>query len=200
MSDKLQQHAQAALSDEQIKRIAHGLYLADVLIDVVPTRAQNSDNDSLAFLGQLVNGNDGAYHHIAIAKREFFAHFHLEETCSQPRAAAPLQPSQPRIITKENAKEYLEELLWDFIGTSGNFPEIATDPRTWQHVMVYAPATPAIQQEGAALDERAAFEAWCYDKHTIGGPERGLKEYANSGTQAAWVVWQARAALTKGQK
>lgn len=46
-----------------------------------------------------------------------------------------------RIVTKETAEAYLEETLWDFIEISGNFPSIKTDPRTWEHVMVYAPVS-----------------------------------------------------------
>lgn len=57
-------------------------------------------------------------------------------------AAKPAE-AKSLCVTKENAKEYLEALLWDFIDTSGKFPNVSTDPRTWDHVMVYAPVKPA---------------------------------------------------------
>lgn len=68
----------------------------------------------------------------------------------------------------------------------------------WHRDAVAALAA-ATAPQPVAGDERAAFEAWCYDKHAIGGPERGLKEYANSGTQAVWLAWQARAAQSARQ-
>lgn len=61
--------------------------------------------------------------------------------------------------------------------------------------LVSALAAQPVQQPAPVADERAAFEAWCYDKHPVGGPDRGLTKYANSGTQWAWDAWQARAAL-----
>lgn len=127
---KPQQHTQAALSDSEIKLISDGLQVADVLIDMIPTRLQNHADDTIARIGELVNVK-GGYKAIALAKRCF--------------SQCTIIQSSPRIITKENAKEFLEETLWDFIETSGNFPDIKTDPRTWEHVMVYAPIaiTPA---------------------------------------------------------
>jgi len=59
---------------------------------------------------------------------------------------------------------------------------------------------PAIQQEGTALDERAAFEVW---GDTEAAPwqvapslaERHGESYIRSTDAAAWAAWQARAAL-----
>lgn len=67
-----------AMTDDMIHRIGHALFLADVLIDAVPSRAQNSDNPSLAGIGEFVNGNGGAYHAITLAKKEFFTHYGLQ--------------------------------------------------------------------------------------------------------------------------
>lgn len=68
------------------------------------------------------------------------------------------------------------------------------------------PATPAIQQEGAALDERAAFEAWAVTdsggwldlalrRNALGDEHTNIGDYTDDDVQSQWEAWQARAAL-----
>lgn len=60
-----------------------------------------------------------------------------------------------------------------------------------------AQAAPAVQVQ----DERAAFEAYfSQDGAWPNAVERKGDGYKLSSAQTAWTVWQARAALTKGQK
>jgi hypothetical protein len=53
------------------QKISHALHCADVLIDAVPTRLQESSNEQLANIGDLVN-NKGVYQIVATAKKEFY--------------------------------------------------------------------------------------------------------------------------------
>lgn len=58
-------------------------------------------------------------------------------------------------------------------------------------------AAPAVQ----VLDERAAFEAWERARTTRNFARQGDNgPYLGALVQSAWEAWQARAALTKGQK
>jgi hypothetical protein len=65
------------------------------------------------------------------------------------------------------------------------------------------PATPAIQQEGAALDERTAFEEWARNDYGLADGDLKIvheDRYFWVTATNMWLAWQARAALTKGQK
>ncbi len=51
--------------------------------------------------------------------------------------AAPV--AQQTVTNDEQASAYLEARLWEFIDMAGMWPKAKPDPRTWAHVMVYAP-------------------------------------------------------------
>jgi len=66
-------------------------------------------------------------------------------------------------------KNTMEKILWDFIEVAASFPEVATAPQLWEHLLVYAPneiknrlGIVRAQHGGGELpqDETAAFEAW----------------------------------------
>ncbi len=43
-------------------------------------------------------------------------------------------------VNEDNAREAMEEALWQFIQIAGAFPRIKPDERTWAHVLAYMPA------------------------------------------------------------
>lgn len=61
-------------------------------------------------------------------------------------ASAPVQ-AQERFITDETAAKHLDDLMWEFIETSGNFPSVKIDPRTWEHALCYAPVQAKIPHQ-----------------------------------------------------
>jgi hypothetical protein len=61
-----------------------------------------------------------------------------------------------------------------------------TNPTTGLRSTVYLAPTPPAAAEGALTDERQAFEQWW----------RSVDDGTDSGKGAAWLVWQARAALS----
>lgn len=48
-------------------------------------------------------------------------------------------PPIPRVITRDNAQAYLEEVMLDFIEAAGNFPDIKVQDKAWQTLLVYCP-------------------------------------------------------------
>jgi hypothetical protein len=58
------------------------------------------------------------------------------------RLAQPEPSINLPITNNQQASEYLEQRLWEFIDMAGAFPSAKTDLRTWKHVMVYAPKQP----------------------------------------------------------
>lgn len=108
-----------------------------------------------------------------------------------PADAAPVEAVPFVPLGYENETEFLRQQLKD----ARNFIKAYQAVISEHEATIAAQATPA-----KAVDERAAFEAWCYDKHPVGGPDRGLSKYANSGTQKAWEGWQARAALAPSEQ
>lgn len=102
----------------------------------------------------------------------------------------------PRIITKENAAQYLEELMWDFIDTSGNFPSILIDPRTWAHALCYAPVQP-VAVPGGSLPElpplpKTDIEGGYYDSES-GFTKKAIQEYAIAYGQACHAMGRGAA-------
>ena len=59
------------------------------------------------------------------------------------------QPARQVVDSNEKAGAYMEARLWEFIDMAAAWPKASPDPRTWDHVMVYAPK-PA-QQEPVAV-------------------------------------------------
>lgn len=43
------------------------------------------------------------------------------------------------VCSHEQASEFIEKMLWEVIDVSAMFPRAKPDPRTWEHLMVYAP-------------------------------------------------------------
>ena len=69
--------------------------------------------------------------------------------------AALEQPAQQELVDSgEKAGAYMEARLWEFIDMAAAWPEASPDPRTWAHVMVYAPK-PAQQEPVGQLQEYA---------------------------------------------
>jgi hypothetical protein len=48
-------------------------------------------------------------------------------------------PAQQVVDSDEKAGAYMEARLWEFIDMAAAWPKASPDPRTWDHVMVYAP-------------------------------------------------------------
>ena len=61
------------------------------------------------------------------------------------------QPARQVVDSEEKAGAYMEARLWEFIDMAAAWPKARPDPRTWDHVMVYAPK-PA-QQESVEVDQ-----------------------------------------------
>jgi len=59
------------------------------------------------------------------------------------------KPAQQVVDSNEKAGAYMDARLWEFIDMAAAWPKASPDPRTWDHVMVYAPK-PA-QQEPVAV-------------------------------------------------
>ena len=55
------------------------------------------------------------------------------------REALAEQPAQQVVDSEEKAGAYMEARLWEFIDMAAAWPKASPDPRTWDHVMVYAP-------------------------------------------------------------
>ena len=66
-------------------------------------------------------------------------------------AAISPQPARQVVDSEEKAGAYMEARLWEFIDMAAAWPKTSPDPRTWDHVMVYAPK-PA--QQEPAMNER----------------------------------------------
>ena len=49
------------------------------------------------------------------------------------------EPAQQVVDSEEKAGAYMEARLWEFIDMAAAWPKASPDPRTWDHVMVYAP-------------------------------------------------------------
>jgi hypothetical protein len=49
------------------------------------------------------------------------------------------QPEQEPVDSAEKAGAYMDARLWEFIDMAAAWPQAKPDPRTWGHVMVYAP-------------------------------------------------------------
>ena len=64
------------------------------------------------------------------------------------REALAEQPAQQVVDSDKKAGAYMEARLWEFIDMAAAWPKTSPDPRTWDHVVVYAPK-PA-QQEPVA--------------------------------------------------
>lgn len=60
------------------------------------------------------------------------------------------QPAQQVVDSDEKAGAYMEARLWEFIDMAAAWPKASPDPRTWDHVMVYAPK-PAQQEQGDSI-------------------------------------------------
>ena len=48
------------------------------------------------------------------------------------------EPAQQVVNSDEKAGAYMEARLWEFIDMAAAWPKASPDPRTWDHVMVYA--------------------------------------------------------------
>lgn len=66
------------------------------------------------------------------------------------RTALAQEPAQQVVDSDEKAGAYMEARLWEFIDMAAAWPKASPDPRTWNHVMVYAPK-PA-QPKGLFID------------------------------------------------
>ena len=64
------------------------------------------------------------------------------------REALVEQPAQQVVDSDEKAGAYMDARLWEFIDMAAAWPKASPDPRTWNHVVVYA-SKPA-QQEPVA--------------------------------------------------
>lgn len=123
---------------------------------------------------------------------------------------------EPVSITQVLDSNGLEDALWCLRAVAGCDREIRlfavwcarqvehlmSDERSKQALVCAKAIVPAFaQQEGAALDERAAFEAdmlELYPAVTFGRYPSG--RYNLSWVADRWDGWRRRAALTKGQK
>lgn len=112
--------SQATPEGDNSRIIAEGLEAAHTLINMIPTRLENHDTEAIARIGEFVN-EKGGFNAINSARNAW------------------LSASQPRIINKDNAAAFLEEKLWEFIETAGNFPSVKPDDRIWGHVLAYMP-------------------------------------------------------------
>ena len=50
-----------------------------------------------------------------------------------------LDAKRAPIMTDYEAAAYFERVLWEFIDVAAVFPRAKPDPKTWSHVMAYAP-------------------------------------------------------------
>lgn len=74
------------------------------------------------------------------------------------KQAEQAQPTEP-IRDDAQASQFLEERLWEFIDMAAKFPHAKPDPRTWAHVMVYAPK--AEQAQPVRMDTLAMYRTLC---------------------------------------
>lgn len=75
------------------------------------------------------------------------------------------QPAQQVVDSEEKAGAYMEERLWEFIDMAAAWPKASPDPRTWDHVVVYAPK-PA-QRTWVSLTQEERDHIW----HTGGNSD-----------------------------
>ena len=71
------------------------------------------------------------------------------------REALAEQPAQQVVDSEEKAGAYMEARLWEFIDMAAAWPKASPDPRTWDHVVVYAPK-PAQRTWVGLTDEQKA--------------------------------------------
>ncbi len=82
---------------------------------------------------------------------------HRGEACPKPyttdwSAWDYEQPAQQVVDSNEKAGAYMDARLWEFIDMAAAWPKASPDPRTWNHVVVYAPK-PAQQEPVAWIIE-----------------------------------------------
>lgn len=91
-------------------------------------------------------------------------------------AALRKRLAQPEPVdSNEKAGAYMDARLWEFIDMAAAWPEARPDPRTWDHVLVYAPKqrNPVSPQSPCEMTqaERKMFRlGWleCEAAHGIG--------------------------------
>ena len=83
---------------------------------------------------------------------------HHNLQCGWPKCNEPEQPAQQVVDSYEKAGAYMDARLWEFIDMAAAWPKASPDPRTWDHVMVYAPK-PA-QRTWVGLTDDEMHECW----------------------------------------
>lgn len=110
---------------------------------------------------------------VAITKRSgvtdngsAFLPFEVLIECADMVSAIGTRLAQPEpsinlpITNNQQASEYLEQRLWEFIDMAGAFPSAKTDLRTWKHVMVYAPKQPDPEPVAWSYDNKFNWDVW----------------------------------------
>ena len=69
------------------------------------------------------------------------------------------------VDSDEKAGAYMDAKLWEFIDMAAAFPTAQPDPRTWGHVMVYAPKPARQEQEPVAWEDvlGAIARGWTHE-------------------------------------
>lgn len=74
------------------------------------------------------------------------------------RMTSPPQRQLFVIDSDEKASAHMEKALWDFIDTASMFPLAKPDPRTWPHVMVFAPQRQPLKPQSPCEMTQAEYK------------------------------------------
>ena len=103
-----------------------------------------------------------------------------EDTAHRAGGLPMEQPAQQVVDSDEKAGAYMEARLWEFIDMAAAWPKASPDPRTWDHVMVYAPKPAQRTWVGLTNNEVNNFAAGCHLGKSVQGAiyeaEAKLKE------------------------
>ena len=95
-------------------------------------RAEDKDDPELCFALGFDAGYDAVARRVEPPEMESGGGF-------ESRPASLEQPEQEPVDSAEKASAYLDARLWEFIDMAAAWPQAKPDPRTWGHVLVYAP-------------------------------------------------------------
>lgn len=85
----------------------------------------------------------------------------LHEAIEQAEQAQPVD-------SVEKANSYMEARLWEFIDIAAAWPKAKPNPRTWSHLMVYAPQRQSLTEEEIKRFVQKAMKYYGYDPDKYG--------------------------------